>query len=318
MQNIRKYTNLFSFIEPDLVRAALFLLLFFMIPYTAFGQDNWHRLVMGDVILFCKKKDFKQGELILEDVREELPAIVHDLKLNVRGEIKIILTPNEQIFQELTGGTIPEWGVGAADKENRLIFLKASGAAGSEQSIKQVLVHELTHILVGMQLNDKALPRWFDEGLAMWTSKDARIWDQIRFSRALLTGNEVPLSDIDYVLAFQKEKAALAYWESRSAIDFIVTEYGKPALQMLLHADQDTLQWDRWFQIVTGSELFEFEKQWLQAMKKKYRWSMIVDYRLLISLFFVGMFITAYLYKRYQTRQKLMMWENDEKTLEEI
>ncbi len=297
----------------------LLCLLFILAGFSSgFGEENWHRLVTGDISLFCQKQDFRQGEMILEEIRSTLPDIMNDLQLSISGEIKIVLAPDDEKFHAMTGGAIPEWGVGAADKQNRLIFLKSPRYAGTQQNIKQVLIHELTHVLVGMQLNHKPLPRWFDEGLAMWTSKDTRLWDQIRFSRAMLTGNEIPLSEIDYVLSFRKDKAALAYWQSRSAVDYLAAQYGKSTLQMLLDAEQDTVQWNQWFQTITGMTVLAFENEWMVAQKQKYGWTIFIDHRLLISLLFAGLFITAYSYKRFQTRKKLRLWEEDEKALEDI
>lgn len=282
-------------------------------------EDQWHRLNHGEVTLYCHKEDLYHGELIFEMLSKSLPKMMSTLQMETLEEIRIVLAPNEQYFHKLTGGAIPEWGVGAASKTDRIIYLISPRNGPSHARVEQVLMHEMTHILLGIYLNDRELPRWFDEGLAMWISKDARFWDQIRFSRALITGQAVPLDAIDEVLKFRKDKAALAYWESQSAVQYIEDQFGYETIPALLRAVNYSKNWNEAFKSVMQISEASFQDQWMLAMQKRYKWSFILDQRLLLSLFFIVFFLSAYIYKKNQARKQIQLWEDEEKqTLEEI
>ena len=69
------------------------------------------------------------------------------------------------------------------------------------------------------------IPRWFDEGLAVYYSGERGLASSSLISKALLSNSIIPLEEIDEVLTFHKEKAQLAYQESFTAITFLIEEF---------------------------------------------------------------------------------------------
>lgn len=304
-----------------MMQRLIWILLFVLITFPVSGKEvnDWHRLNRGEITLYCQKQDLHHGEQIFEMMGEQIPEIMKRLQMESLEEIRIVLSPDEKTFHELTGGAIPEWGVGAADKTQRIVYLISPERDPSRQKFQQVIAHELTHLFVDMLVRGRELPRWFDEGLAMWISRDKRFWDHVRFSRAIITDQAVPLNQVDVVLDFRRDKAALAYWESQSAVQYIEDVFGYEAIPALLRAVNYSETWEDAFVTVMQMSPADFEMAWMTAMEKRYKWAFILDQRLLFSLLFVGLFMAAFFYKKVQNQKQIRLWDREDKeTLEEI
>jgi hypothetical protein len=162
-----------------------------------------------------------------------------------------------------------------------------------------------------MSLGGVSPPRWFDEGTAMFESGDAGMWDSFRVGRALATGQMLWLGEIENVLGFQRERAYLAYQESREAVDFLVRSRGREVLGDMVRAMRGGAGFDAAFQTATGIGLDEFEQAWAADLKRKYRWVVLFDYSLWTAAAMSGLFLLAYTVKRVQSAKKKAQWEEE-------
>lgn len=284
------------------------------------SKDDWKILQARPLVLACHKQDIDTGREILGMVEENMNRIAQDLNLEQINQIQIILAPSENEFQRLTAGSIPDWGVGAANPLSRTIFLKSPRYARPETDTESVVIHELAHILLGMVLNGQPVDRWFDEGFALQQSGEASMESKIIFARSLILGNSIPLSNIDAVLTFQRDKAGLAYQESHSALRYLVQQYGIGIIPKIVEQIRLGESMDAALRNAAGLSLDEFEYHWLNAMKKRYRWYIIFDFPILFSVLLVVFFLTAWVLTKNRNKKRKRMWDEEEtkKTLQEM
>ena len=69
------------------------------------------------------------------------------------------------------GGRPPEWAAGLAYPRSRTIYLHT---AVPEHELVETFRHELAHIALAMTDPHGVIPRWFNEGLAVWFSRGLR------------------------------------------------------------------------------------------------------------------------------------------------
>ena len=108
---------------------------------------------------------------------------------------------------------------------------------------QEVVTHELTHILFGLNVRPGlAIPDWFNEGLAQYTSGAPEATMQLIYSNG--TGRLLTLQQLDRVDALQSPDRDLATTEGLAVVRFLADRYG------------DTRLWDLVAQLRT-SRTFE-------------------------------------------------------------
>ncbi|MCJ7812997.1 peptidase MA family metallohydrolase [bacterium] len=276
------------------------------------AEAEWQKLVRGSVALYCHDGDMRYGERVISIIQENLSQIAGDLGLSSFGEVKVIIATSEEEFNTLTGQQIPEWGVAATDPEQAAIFLKSPYLSRPETDLRKVIIHELSHVVMGMALQKKQADRWFDEGFAQYEAEEKEIKGTILLTRSLLTGNIIWLNEVDSVLTFRREKAALAYQVSYTAVQYLADTYGEDAIVKMIQSLRSGKDMDEALFLTIGIEFEDFQDQWYHTIKSKYLWYIFLDFPFLVSVGFVVLFFTALFVTRRRVHKKKLMWDIEE------
>ena len=284
---------------------------FWLIVVSLYGKSEWQQLIHNSVVIYCHREDIKNGQKIMSIIENFLPGIERDLGLTNAGKITVVIASSEKEFDAVTGGQIPEWGVGAADPVRGIVFLKSPRFAKAETNLNKVVAHELTHVVLGMILKGRTVSRWFDEGLAQYESGEGNMWGTILLARSIFAGEIIWLDDIDNVLNFRRHKAALAYLESRTAVDYLVEHYGKDVLVRIIQHLRENNGMNKALILSIGMDFQDFQNDWYRTLKDKYRWYIFMDFPVILSIVFVGLFLAAFFVTRRRIRKKKQIWEEE-------
>ena len=284
-------------------------------------EGEWRRLFRGPVVLYCYEKDMRYGDRIISIVDQGLPALSERFGLSSSPEITIFVAPSQKVFDQITGGQIPEWGIAAAEPEQSLIFLKSPRIARPETNLKNAVLHELSHVLLSASSGGYPIDRWFDEGLAMTCSEENRFLETLNLARAVFSSDIIRLGEIDDVLTFRRQKAGLAYQESLSAVQFLIDRFGSDALVGIIREIGEHADMNEAMQSVIGMGFGEFEYNWYRAMKIKYRWAFFLNFPFLVSVLMAVLFLAAFFVTRWRTEKRKKVWEQEDlygfKTIED-
>ncbi len=255
----------------------------------------------------------------LIDQAEELRrGIVEDLGIEFEERTKVYLAPSSQKFQEIQpGGKIPSWSVGVAYPSLNLIILKSPRATKRGHiDLGKVFKHEFTHISLGIAFRGREkVPRWLDEGLAMYESRE---WDLSRVStmtRAVLTDSLIPLSEITHFFPQEAYRAELAYSESFYLISFLISRYGKEDFHRFIKEYSGGKELKEVLMGVYGIRLKELEEKWRNYLKLRFSWIPIITSTTTLWFLITIVFIFGYLRKRRANRLKLEEWEREDQYL---
>ncbi len=288
------------------------ILIFLGFGYFPSAKAQWRKLVRGSIILYCHDKDIRYGESIVTIIEENVSRVADDLGLTTIGEIKVIIASSDQEFNTLTGQQIPEWGVAATDPGIAAIYLKSPYLSTSETDLEKVIIHELSHVIMCMALEGKPIDRWFDEGFAQYEAGEHDLRGTILLARGLVTGNIIWLNEIDDVLTFHRQKAALAYQVSYMAVQYLIDTYGNDVVVNVIQLLRDGKDMDEALFLSIGVGFQDFQDNWYGAMKKKYLYYLLLDFPFLFSLVLLILFFTALFITRKRMIQKRRMWELEE------
>lgn len=298
------------------VYTKLYLLIgFLFFTYTnLISQLNWFTLESSLFQIYYAENARKNAEELSTILENGYADLAPKIGVKLAKKVRIFLCPTEDIFNELTGQLIPHWGEGITDPVRGLIILKSPTLSKNHIGFPKLVLHELTHILVGQSVHyPKVIPRWFNEGVAIYFSNDKEFSSGKAISKALISNSLVQLDEIDDVLSFQKEKAQLAYEESYSAILFLEEKYGYEGIIKLIQAFKKSINFNQAFLDVFGMDFIDFEWEWDQYVQKKYRWRFLLDFEIYLWILILFLFILVIITIRYRNRKILKRWEQEER-----
>jgi hypothetical protein len=218
----------------------------------------------------------------------------------------VILAPNGTLLAQ----EAPEWIAGyALSHASTIVLLTDRGLTYPNDSLNEVFLHEIGHILAHRAAGEQPLPRWFDEGLAMMAARTWDLEDRARLVWAMVSGTQVSLDELNalfikddtsvrraYVLAYAftldllghtrrdvpkrilaKVKQGLSFSEAFAQTTFMTLTQAEESFW-----SRQTL-WNRWIPVATSSGMvwlsitllafwaFTRQRKRAAAIKKQWR-----------------------------------------------
>src|SRR5262249_56426725 len=84
----------------------------------------------------------------------------------------------------------------AAGESNLVVMFPARSPGYPDNTLEDVLRHEVAHILIWRASAGRPVPRWFNEGLAMEVERMRRFQDQTQLLYELVTGGRTHLEHL--------------------------------------------------------------------------------------------------------------------------
>jgi hypothetical protein len=179
----------------------------------------------------------------------------------------VYLTGKESAAREYG---LPEWGGGGAIGSD-LIVIPTAAKPFLDLGFAQITRHELVHIVLNRACPSCGIPRWFHEGAAMTLSGELSFEENAIVSRAIFSGRLQPLSSIDSVNAFGRNRADLAYCQSHLSVLFLIDQYGMDVLREILVSARKTGSFWQGMNAVLSITPQEFDQAVRAYITSRYR-----------------------------------------------
>lgn len=216
------------------------------------------------------------------------------------------------IFERRVGGRFPDWGAAAAIPERRMMVIKSPTVFRLRRSLSELLGHELAHLWLTDRMNSAAVPRWFDEGLAMSVSSEWRWSHNLAMSEAAVFGQLIPLADIESVNQFDQAEAQVAYAESYLAVGYFYKSYGKDAVHLFLDSLAAGSGADAALIVSTGSNYSDFDREFQLYLNERFTLVTLLMDTMYFWLALALILIVGAALKFRRRRQYYARWEKEE------
>jgi hypothetical protein len=220
--------------------------------------------------------------------------------------IEIILAADDAHFDSLTGGAIPEWGVGVADsRAGRIIIPGYGGGRGATNDMRRVLRHELAHIALFRYLAPARIPRWFNEGYATWAAGELDFSGEWQLRVAFATGSAPPLDSLELNWPRATQDAQIAYLLSASIVAYLVRASGQPALASFLERWRASQDMEAALAATYGISVDQLETHWLKDVRKRYGWFAVLTQSAVFMAAASMVLLILFAIRRRRDRRKL-------------
>ena len=209
-----------------------------------------------------------------------------------RRPIRLVIAADEEQFDSITSGRVPEWGAAASFPASNTIVLRLTA------DHRRVLQHELAHLALHSVV--RRVPRWFDEGYA---ARAAGEWDRLealRVNWAMLRGVTPSLAELDrHIRNGSAAEAAASYGLATTAVLLLERMGGDRGLEPLISALRGTSDFDLAMRATYQLTAGQFEEQWRKDLRRRYGWLL-----LLTSFTVFWAFVTLLLVALWARRRK--------------
>ncbi len=290
------------------------IILYFFAPLVSRASD-FREVATAHFVFYFHVNDAKLMKSLIDQSEELRREITGNLGIDFEEKTRVYLSPSSGNFQAIQpGGKIPCWSAGVAYPAISLIIIKSPRAAkGKRINVKKIFMHEFTHIALGKAFRGREkVPRWLNEGLAMYESRE---WDPFRVSamtRAVLKDALIPLSEITHSFPREEDRAELAYSESFYFISFLIGQYGKKNFHSFIKEYSRGKELQVVLAEVYGIGWEELEERWKKYLKLRFSWIPILLSSTTLWFLLTLLFLAGYLKKKRANRRKLKEWEREE------
>ena len=227
--------------------------------------------------------------------------------------VEIARTPLEMTTFAPAGAPYPEYAAGVAYSELGLVLLTLAPVhPGSEQDLGEVFRHELAHVALSDALNGQQVPRWFNEGFAVFASGESAFVRMKTLSMATVGGSLIPLHDLERSFPNDETKAQVAYAEAVDVLRFLVRREDAHRFRALIAELRSGKAFDKAVFAAYGVELSTLELEWRDDVSRRYTFWPILLSGTFFWVIALGVFVWGWRRRRRRDKLTLQRWAREE------
>jgi hypothetical protein len=263
---------------------------------------------------FFTHYDREAVEVLAEDSSAMTESVMSDLGVTLTRKVSVYI-PDRGGFQNAQPSktVFPESVLGTAYHNLSLMVLKSPRAVSSTSvNLRKTFIHELTHILLGQAFTrDNHVPRWLNEGVAMYESREWSFDRVVTMTQAVLTDSLLPLADLTHAFPHDKKNLELAYCQSFYLISFLVSQYGTQQFHSFIRSYSKEKVLEDVLLNIYGMNLYELERRWHRTLKMRFSWIPLITSSITLWFIITVIFLCSYLRKKRNVQLTLKNWEEE-------
>ncbi|MEA2573847.1 MAG: hypothetical protein QOH93_1145 [Chloroflexia bacterium] len=210
------------------------------------------------------------GESLLGVATSALDRLQNNINAGLTRPAEIWVYASQDELLGSLPANIPEWVGGKAFPHLALVMAAIPDDDQAQQEIKRTIPHELSHLVLYQATHNpyNSPPAWLDEGLAVYNQEAHDPAEEEALRYAAENGALVPLNALSGSFGADEESALIAYAQSRSAVEFLLTDnrYGPDKLARTVAAFREGVTYDEAFQAGIGATVDEIDRQWRASL----------------------------------------------------
>lgn len=231
------------------------------------SSQQWHTISNSDISVnwYHGSSDF--GFAVLSRALVARRFLTQELSIDKIDPLRIFVYADRDSFFRALPPTAREWTGGSTFPEYGVILMNFAedNLDWGLRATSHELSHAVLHARVPGFLGGLVLPRWLDEGLAVYNETDNHAPDD-QFDGQLrrgISGDQlIPLRRLVDNFPADPDAAALAYGEGYDMVKFMIEKRGSDRFGELLHAFESGTAMQDAFARVYGVGPDELENDW--------------------------------------------------------
>jgi hypothetical protein len=241
--------------------------------------------------------------------------IIQDIGSAPTKPIGVVMAFTEEEFNRFQpeGHPLPQWAVGVAYPELNLMVIRSPRlVAGNQEDPIKTFTHELSHLILATEFGGRPIPRWLNEGLAMYESYEWHPSQDLLMARAVLSGQLIPLGELIQAFGGEGFEVRQAYLESYSLVNYLISTYGRGDFHRFVRQLARGQSFEQALQETFLLSPQTFEAQWKRHLKFRFNWIPFLTSTALLWFLISFSLFGVYLIRKRKTRRILQEWKREE------
>lgn len=252
------------------------------------------------------------GKQLMGTVEADHDRIYGELGIETDAETTVVILADEdQMLAEARarfGGRPPEWAAGLAWPAKRTILLHAG--VGRDE-LASTFRHEISHIALGT-VGDRAIPRWFKEGLAIRQGEGVDLERAWKLTEAATLGVLLPMEDLDRGFPASGARAGVAYAQAVHFVGYLIGTYGEEAFHDLIGGLREGADFEAAMAAAYPQTLAEIEADWLSTLKVRWGWLPIIFGSTSLWIFAAVLLVVGWRRRKRQRERRIEILQKQE------
>ncbi len=150
----------------------------------------------GPLIVEYASEDQDAAQRAMRELREATAEFAQRLPIGTQP-VNVFIAPTVAEFHRRTPGFMPGQVSGVAEPDQGIITVKSPRLRGARADFPGTLRHELVHVLLARNTKDVFLPRWLNEGLAMFMAKEYQFATPMTMAVMFFENRLIEYKDLD-------------------------------------------------------------------------------------------------------------------------
>jgi hypothetical protein len=251
-----------------------------------------------------------------DDFRARLSEELGEAPLD-HARVRIARTPDQMTELAPEGAPPPSYAAGVAYPSIgvALLALQAPGT-WEAPDLLELLRHELTHIALADAVAGHHVPRWFNEGLAIYESHEAPWSRRAALGEASFSKRLLPFAEIDQGFPLDSYAVNVAYAESASVVGFLLRDSDRARFGSLVDRVRAGAAFERALEDAYGIDLRKLEYEWREEVSRHFSIIPVLTGGGLLWLVISVLAAVAWANRRKRAKAKLAQWAREEAEME--
>jgi hypothetical protein len=232
-------------------------------------RQDWQTLSNDRLTLYWYQGDRAFGEALFDQANKTLDQLETEAGVQIDMPVKIFIYDGFDDLRNAIPVGSQEWTGGQAFTDQGVVVI---GVAPSDLDYGLAATpHELTHLVIHQATDNPfaGIPRWLDEGLAVYMSGELDAgWRGYRSTVATSAnqGDLMTLQTLSSSFPADPSQASQAYAQSGTIVEFIIQHYGEDAMAHLLEIFSKGSLYDDALQEALGVDTWGLDNAWRESI----------------------------------------------------
>jgi hypothetical protein len=199
----------------------------------------------------------------------------------------------------------------AVGEESLVVLFPSRSPVYPNDTLEDVLHHEIAHVLITRAAGGQPLPRWFHEGLAMAAERTWGLEDDARLLRELTFVTPTGLDDVNTLFEQDEGARIRAYTLAGAFVRDLIGQHGRSAPSDILARAAAGASFETAFTRVIGRSLAEEEAAFWDRHRFWTRWGPFLTTSTALWMIVTLLALVAILRRRQKNAALRKRWEEE-------
>lgn len=258
--------------------------------------SHWVEPLIQEAQAFRTEVSLRLGQQVLSKVR-----------------VRLAEDPSQMATLAPAGAPYPNYAVGVAYGKLGLILLTDTPVhANSEHDLLATFRHELAHLALEEAVQGNSVPLWFNEGLAVHLSRERAFGRTQTLWTAVVSGNLLPLADIEHHFPDDIVGVPLAYAQSADVVRYLLRQEDQSRFRSLISRLRKGQPFSTAMPDSYGLDDYTLERVWRAEAESRYTvWPVLMSGTVVWG---GAILLSVFAWRRKKTREErtLRRWAREE------